>query len=437
MVEPVPLSRLENGSNSRNGLMSFRDISWRAAPSTRHDGESASNPRRDGHSRRRRDTTRSCRTGARRAGERKEPFEAPDLPACAARGARRTPGPACLTVRASRHKVVFAVPAVRVGRRIGARKDLLGPFATCGTAADEFPCRSGGVIVFEERATRKENVVRLVEDAPEEVIVQDPSAPPPRPLTMTTPPPQGRGSSPETGGVSQGSGTSGPGLKLKRLVPRAAKKAVKDFWGSRLVSRSLRELRSVGPDELPRRATIDRLRSGWGNEGYTAKAEYIEEMVYWLKSVPGPILECGSGLTTLLLGALAEGHGTEVWTLENDLVWHARVERALRKYQLGAVRLCAAPLVDYGTYSWYMPTVELPRRFGLVICDGPPESTPGGRYGLLPSMGDRMSADTVVLLDDAARESELNVLDRWHQEGGWGAEIHGVGTARFAVVRCA
>jgi hypothetical protein len=48
-----------------------------------------------------------------------------------------------------------------------------------------------------------------------------------------------------------------------------------------------------------------------------------------------------------------------------------------------------------------------------------------------------MSADTVVLLDDAARESELNVLDRWHQEGGWGAEIHGVGTARFAVVRCA
>jgi hypothetical protein len=223
---------------------------------------------------------------------------------------------------------------------------------------------------------------------------------------------------------------------LKKLVPRSVKEAAKDLWRAQRLNRAIRELAILGPRDRPVRSTIELLRAGWGNEDYSAKVVYIEEILRQLDSTSGPILECGSGLTTLLLGVLAERRSREVWTLEHDPLWHARVEAALRKQRILGARLCLAPLVDYGGFTWYAPLEELPRRFGLVICDGPPEATPGGRYGLLPASGDRLSAGTVVLLDDASRESESQILARWWAEAGWKFEIRDEPPTEYAVIRC-
>ena len=78
------------------------------------------------------------------------------------------------------------------------------------------------------------------------------------------------------------------------------------------------------------------------------------------------------------------------------------------------MHLCLAPLRSYGEYQWYTPPRDaMPGRFSLVICEGPPGHTPGGRYGLLPVMHDRLAPGTVILLDDAARESEAQMLLKW------------------------
>jgi hypothetical protein len=61
--------------------------------------------------------------------------------------------------------------------------------------------------------------------------------------------------------------------------------------------------------------------------------------------------------------------------------------------------------------------------FALVVCDGPPGSTKGGRFGLVPIMRERLEPGCVILLDDASREQELAIARRWEAEIGASFEI--------------
>lgn len=74
----------------------------------------------------------------------------------------------------------------------------------------------------------------------------------------------------------------------------------------------------------------------------------------------------------------------------------------------------SSPLKDYGDFCWYdAPLESMPDSFSLVICDGPPGATKGGRYGLVPFMRDRLRSGCVILLDDAEREEERTIAARW------------------------
>ena len=58
----------------------------------------------------------------------------------------------------------------------------------------------------------------------------------------------------------------------------------------------------------------------------------------------------------------------------------------------------------------------LPRDFGLVVCDGPPGTIQGGRYGLMPVMGEYLRPDCRILLDDTNRRKEKELIERWAGE---------------------
>jgi predicted O-methyltransferase YrrM len=161
------------------------------------------------------------------------------------------------------------------------------------------------------------------------------------------------------------------------------------------------------------------LSFGWGNTFWSASDEYVLACAKHAWDCNGPILECGSGLTTIVLGAIARKTGQTVWSLEHNEDWARRVQRYLHRYRIRSVRIMLSPLRDYGSYCWYAPSLEkLPETFGLVVCDGPPHDTRGGRYGLLPVMGDRLPAGTTILLDDANRSPERKTAARWADELG-------------------
>jgi hypothetical protein len=93
----------------------------------------------------------------------------------------------------------------------------------------------------------------------------------------------------------------------------------------------------------------------------------------------------------------------------------------------------SSPLRDYGDFSWYdPPSQNLPDQFRLVVCDGPPGQTKGGRYGLLPVFGPRLREGTVIVLDDADRPAEVELVNRWKSESDLNVEIFNTPAGSFA-----
>jgi predicted O-methyltransferase YrrM len=165
--------------------------------------------------------------------------------------------------------------------------------------------------------------------------------------------------------------------------------------------------------------TVKNLIYGWGHNSWSIKEEFIHAIVQVSRQTQGPILECGSGLSTLLLGLVAAQTGRRVWSLEHNASWVKQVQDALARLNIHSVDVCLAQLRDYQSYAWYAAPQEcMPTDFALVVCDGPPGSTLGGRYGLLPQMHAHLRPGCIILLDDAARPKEQQTLQRWTQEFG-------------------
>jgi hypothetical protein len=159
------------------------------------------------------------------------------------------------------------------------------------------------------------------------------------------------------------------------------------------------------------------LSLAWGNIGYAAGISYLRHVGERVINSRDPILECGSGATTLLIAALTHTHQRSFVVLEHNLAWFNYIQYILGKLGYHHVKLIHAPLVDYGDYRWYRhPALVHKHDFKLVICDGPPGSIPGGRYGLLPIMGSQLAQDCIILLDDTHRKAEQHIITSWRKQ---------------------
>ena len=190
----------------------------------------------------------------------------------------------------------------------------------------------------------------------------------------------------------------------------------------------------LGEGEPPAAALLSEFEAAWGADGFRAVGGFLEEVTRRAARTEGPILEVGSGLTTLLLGLLAGRRGIGVYSLEHLPEFRSHTRQKLDRYRVREVNLVLAPLRDYGEFSWYSPPLEeFPRDVRLVIADGPPGDTKGGRFGLLPVMRAHMAPDVTILLDDAERPEEQECLRRWREEYGVQWEMSSKGGKAWAV----
>jgi hypothetical protein len=222
---------------------------------------------------------------------------------------------------------------------------------------------------------------------------------------------------------------------LKQRVPTPVKVQIRRAVFRARLWITVARIRAVSHGAAPSSGALRPFLAAWGNPGSTVRLPYAEQLCRLALTTAEPILECGSGASTLLLGLMAERTRGTVWSLEQHPGWHAHVSSTLRWLGLGRVRLCHADLESASDYSWYRVPAQLPSGLRVVICDGPPGTTPGGRYGLLPRVRDRLHDDVTILLDDAERPGEQEILRRWQQEFGFSWSMSGVAGDRFAVVR--
>jgi len=154
---------------------------------------------------------------------------------------------------------------------------------------------------------------------------------------------------------------------------------------------------------------------------WSASPDFLKLIVeHCLEAKPAKILECSSGLTTLVLARACQltGLGVVV-SLENGEEYAARTRDHLARYGLETVAdVRHAPLVPVEVsgqeYLWY-DTDSLPAGpIDMLVIDGPPGFVrPHSRYPALPLLFDRLAEGCVVFLDDAAREDERAIAEMW------------------------
>ncbi|NJK89602.1 MAG: class I SAM-dependent methyltransferase [Myxococcales bacterium] len=145
-----------------------------------------------------------------------------------------------------------------------------------------------------------------------------------------------------------------------------------------------------------------------------------------LEHGPKVIVEAGSGVSSLLMGyALQKTGEGSLYSLEHDPS-HADRSRALvRAHHLESyVQVIHAPLVQHGLDGshaciWYdLTRIRDVRDIELLVIDGPPGALgPLARYPAVPLLVDRLVPHCRVVIDDAAREDELEAVRRWLREG--------------------
>ena len=144
------------------------------------------------------------------------------------------------------------------------------------------------------------------------------------------------------------------------------------------------------------------------------------------------IVECGSGVSTVLLARLLRQRvsGATIVSLEHDAQWAALVTSMLRRESLlDIARVVLAPLG--GDPPWYAreAMTEMPDDVDLLVVDGPPAHAKGHgtrRAPALAAFEPRLSETATIVLDDADRPGERQVLTGWESGTSWRFTIDAV-----------
>ena len=142
------------------------------------------------------------------------------------------------------------------------------------------------------------------------------------------------------------------------------------------------------------------------------------------------LVELGSGVSTIVLARLARELGGRLTSLEHDSDWARVVRSQLEREGLSdSARLIEAPLEPHSAAlddaPWYAAraVVKLPEDIDLLLVDGPPGYGEGmalSRYPALPALEHRLALNAIAVLDDAQREGERAILERWTSDcQGW------------------
>lgn len=195
-------------------------------------------------------------------------------------------------------------------------------------------------------------------------------------------------------------------------------------------------------EKLGRHENAQGLRATYDSVALARFARYARPEIPWTTSAVAPralavlaneviihrrrnVLECGCGISTLVLGELLEPIGGRITTIDDDENWLAIVRDMTA--HLGNVDFIHAPLreqaLDRQTYEWYdrsaiYRAVEK-MRFDMVFVDGPKaKEKPFARYPARAMLEPLLAEDFVLFLDDSERDAEKAIAEQWANEGG-------------------
>jgi predicted O-methyltransferase YrrM len=158
--------------------------------------------------------------------------------------------------------------------------------------------------------------------------------------------------------------------------------------------------------------------------GWAASTDLLGEV---LRAVamrrPQRVVELGSGLSTLVIAAALRANGAgHLISVDADEAYAAITREQLQRQALGdwaEIRIAALKDMQFEgiTRPWYDTAVFADLNdIDVLLIDGPPTLLrPDIRYPALPFFWNRLSAQAIVLLDDASRPAEREMAKIWQR----------------------
>lgn len=205
----------------------------------------------------------------------------------------------------------------------------------------------------------------------------------------------------------------------------AGKQVITDSLAASLrrqLGTSLKHVAEQIRDESETQDTFDEAVKACGNN-WSLKADGLAAAVILARKSRGPILEMGSGLSTILMASATD---QVVWCVEHSPMYALRLKEMAREAGLKNIALVTVTMKD----DWYDLSEDmntLPSKFALGLLDGPPRIF-GTRTRFFDVFGDRCS---VILCDDADDPSYANKIKDWADSKGRPVEF---GDHRSAVI---
>lgn len=135
---------------------------------------------------------------------------------------------------------------------------------------------------------------------------------------------------------------------------------------------------------------------------------------------PRLVLECGSGVSTVVLAYALRANGSgQLISLEHLAEYRETTLSWISDHGLDSwvdVRLAPLSQVRIAGELWPWYSIDqLPEaQVDLLLVDGPPGTTrQQARFPALPILADRLSPGALVILDDTYRSQEASVAEKW------------------------
>lgn len=156
--------------------------------------------------------------------------------------------------------------------------------------------------------------------------------------------------------------------------------------------------------------------------GWSASVDLLAEIVRLIETRrPALVVELGSGLSTIVIALkLAELRSGRLVSIDHDETFGVETSRLLQAHGVSElVDLRIAPLITNRKLApdvpWYDTSMMTDlNQVDLLIIDGPPMPIdPMVRGPALDFFKRRLSPDACIVLDDAGRHGEREIIENW------------------------
>lgn len=157
--------------------------------------------------------------------------------------------------------------------------------------------------------------------------------------------------------------------------------------------------------------------------GWAGSPDFLLKLVELVvHESPKYIIEFGSGVSTIVLGAAMKKFSQgKIESFDHDEVFTKKTIRLLEVNNLQDIaNTNYSPLMlynmDEGNWNWYnkLQIDKIEPEIDLIVVDGPPNFIQEkSRFLALPILFDKLSNKSIIVLDDANRESEKEVVKDW------------------------